>query len=429
MGIRRFGVCRDGNVAMTFAFCLIPLLVGIGAAVDYARLADAREIMQNSLDATVLALSSEAPKLTADELNTRATDVFGVNFSSGKADNVTVSATFTKANGAMIAATASGTVPMTFMGLVGIPSQTLTVQSKSAWSSKRLRVALALDNTGSMADNGKMDALKTATKNLLTKLQGSSTTTGDVFVSIVPFSKDVNIGTSNKALVNWTKRGRKCSWVRGWNSWQLQCPAQAQDLWTAGKAQSDWTGCVSDRDKDYNNYDISVTPASDQATLYPANDDVSCPEQLTPMTDNWTTLTSAVDAMAPLGPTNQTIGLVWAWQSLKSTSPLYAPAKDVKYDYQDVIILLSDGENTMNRFSGDGGNHSVDVDDRMSRVCTAAKADSIIIYTVLVISGTESVLKGCASSADNYFNASSADQIITSFGAIGDKLSALRIAH
>lgn len=83
----------------------------------------------------------------------------------------------------------------------------------------------------------------------------------------------------------------------------------------------------------------------------------------------------------------------------------------------------------MNRFDGNGSSHSTAVDDRMSKVCTAAKADGVIIYTVLVISGTESVLRDCASSADNYFNASTADQIITSFGAIGDKLSALRIAQ
>ncbi len=427
MGIRLFWARRDGNVAMAFAFCLIPLLVGIGAAVDYARLADAREIMQNSLDATVLALSSEAPKLTADQLNTRASEVFGVNFSSIKANNVNVSATFTKANGAVIAATATGTVPMTFMGLVGISSQTLTVQSKSAWSSKRLRVALALDNTGSMADNGKMDALKTATKNLLKKLQGSSTTTGDVFVSIVPFNKDVNVGTGLSSFVSWIKSGRVCVWVttnRRTGQGYYNCYNDV--LWPQSKSKSSWGGCVSDRDQDL---DVSVAVPTGEASYYPAEDYSTCGPKLTPMTNDWTVLNNAVDAMTPNGATNQTIGLVWAWQSLKSTSPLNAPTKEANYDYQDVIILLSDGENTMNRFAGDGTSHTTAVDDRMSRVCAAAKADGAIIYTVLVISGTESVLRSCASSTDNYFNASSADQIITSFGAIGDKLSALRIAH
>ena len=56
---------------------------------------------------------------------------------------------------------------------------------------------LVLDNTGSMADDGKMAAMKTAAKNLLTQLKNAASTNGDVYVSIIPFSKDVNIGKSN----------------------------------------------------------------------------------------------------------------------------------------------------------------------------------------------------------------------------------------
>jgi hypothetical protein len=40
-----------------------------------------------------------------------------------------------------------------------------------------------------MSDDGKIVALKTATKNLLTQLQGAVTINGDVYVSIIPFSK------------------------------------------------------------------------------------------------------------------------------------------------------------------------------------------------------------------------------------------------
>jgi len=423
MGIRRFLVCRNGNVAMIFAICLVPLLVAIGAAVDYARLVDVRETMQHSLDATVLALSSEAAKLTSKQLDDRALQIFNVNFPSGKAEGVSVSATYTKTSGAVISASASGTVPMTFLNLIGISSETLAVESKSAWSSKRLRVALALDNTGSMDKLGKMDALKTATKNLINKLKGESTTAGDVYISIVPFNKDVNIGTGLSSSVAWKKTGRICVW----NSYRGRYDCADDYLWPQTKSKSNWKGCVADRDKEL--LDISVSVPINETTSYPAEDYSACGRPLTAMTNDWTSLLAAVDAMTPVGATNQTIGLVWAWQSLKSTGPLNAPAKVSNFDYQDVIILLSDGENTMNRFSGDGTTHSTAVDDRMSKVCAAAKADNIIVYTVLVIEGTESVLKGCASSADNYFNASSADQIITSFGAIGDKLSALRIAQ
>ena len=38
----------------------------------------------------------------------------------------------------------------------------IAITSTSSWGTSRLRVALVLDNTGSMADAGKMTALKTA---------------------------------------------------------------------------------------------------------------------------------------------------------------------------------------------------------------------------------------------------------------------------
>lgn len=414
---------------MIFAICLVPLMVGVGAAVDYSRLVDARETMQHSLDATVLALSSEASKLTIEQITSRAKQIFDVNFPAGTASGIAVSATYTRNNGATLVASAKGTVPMTFLNIIGIASKDVAVTSKAAWSSRRLRVALALDNTGSMAGS-KLSALKEATTNLLEKLQGESTTDGDIYVSIIPFNKDVNLGTAfyKSSMISWTKTGQYCT-KKTDGSGGYNCTANTT-LWKGGSNYASWGGCVADRDKDNNvNNDISVTAAIDESTRYPAESSDVCLSQITPMTNNWTVLDNAVKALSANGPTNQTIGLVWAWQSLKSAEPLSAPPKVANFDYQDVIILLSDGDNTMNRFGGTGTAISTQVDERMSKVCAAAKADNVVIYTVLVISGNANVLRNCASSPDNYFNASTASDIITSFGAIGDKLSALRIAQ
>ena len=46
--------------------------------------------------------------------------------------------------------------------------------SVSTWGNTRLRVALVLDNTGSMASDGKMSALRIASHNLLTQLQSAA---------------------------------------------------------------------------------------------------------------------------------------------------------------------------------------------------------------------------------------------------------------
>jgi hypothetical protein len=81
------------------------------------------------------------------------------------------------------------------MGFVG--AAVVGVESQVKWGNVRLRVALVLDTTGSMDDDGKIGALRTASKNPLTQRQGAVVNNGDVSVSIIPFVKDVNLGSGN----------------------------------------------------------------------------------------------------------------------------------------------------------------------------------------------------------------------------------------
>jgi len=65
----------------------------------------------------------------------------------------------------------------------------------------KLWVSLVLDNTGSMSETdgtglSKISALKTAATQMLTTLQNASANPGDVQVALVPFTKNVDVGTS-----------------------------------------------------------------------------------------------------------------------------------------------------------------------------------------------------------------------------------------
>lgn len=93
--------------------------------------------------------------------------------------------------------TTSSNVKTNFMGMMGFSTLRVAVDSQVKWGNTKMRVALALDTTGSMVSDGKMDALKIATKSLLTQLRSAAANNGDVYVSIIPFSKDVNVGKSN----------------------------------------------------------------------------------------------------------------------------------------------------------------------------------------------------------------------------------------
>ena len=153
--------------------------------------------MQAALDSTALMLSKEAGTDTSGQLQTNAVKYFNALFTRPEATNVTITATYTTSGGSQVVVNGSANVPTKFLGVIGHQDITVNGSSTAKWGSSRLRVALVLDNTGSMADDGKIDALKSATKNLLTQLQNAASTNGDVYVSIIPFSKDVNVGSSN----------------------------------------------------------------------------------------------------------------------------------------------------------------------------------------------------------------------------------------
>ena len=87
----------------------------------------------------------------------------------------------------------------------------ITATGEVVWGIKKLNLALALDNTGSMASSGKMTALKEAAHNLLNTLKKAEKTPGDVKVSIIPFAVDVNVGTDNvnASWIDWDGLGRR----------------------------------------------------------------------------------------------------------------------------------------------------------------------------------------------------------------------------
>src|ERR1700733_11837146 len=87
-----------------------------------------------------------------------------------------------------------------------LSTMNFTVSSTTAWGNVKMRVALALDNTGSMKDNNKISALRNAvagTGGLIDQLSALAKNPGDVYISVIPFAKVVNVGASNNAGATW----------------------------------------------------------------------------------------------------------------------------------------------------------------------------------------------------------------------------------
>src|SRR5690242_16742261 len=206
MLLSRFLQDRRGGVAPMFALAVIPIVGFIGAAVDYSRANSIRTKMQAAADATSLAMSKLAPTLTQSQLQSQTTAYFNALLGSTEATNISVTPNYTTAGGAQLTLTVSGVMATSFMKAAGYNSLNIGTSSTVKWGNSRLRVALVLDNTGSMADAGKISALKTATNNLLNQLRSAATNNGDVYVSIIPFVKDVNVDPSNYNAnwIDWT---------------------------------------------------------------------------------------------------------------------------------------------------------------------------------------------------------------------------------
>lgn len=599
-----------GNIAMLFGIAVLPILLFVGAAIDYSRANAARSSMQSALDSTALMLSRDLAQgtITTSDLAAKAQSYFNALYTSKEAQNPTVTVSYAPntSTGSNVIMTASASINTDFMQLAGVPTIKFSTNATATWGDVKMRVALALDNTGSMKDDGKMTALKTAvagTGGLIDQLSLLAKNTGDVYISIVPFAKVVNVGSSNysQSWIDWTDwlnpptqqpnnnvqatlpmnwhavgPGAKCPFTNNnggftctagptskssastipssgyicpsvdanshtlyngcWvstdtgttgvfcsGSSSCSCPLDSSNhavsgcscstsggvtsctgklydhdwtqpgpndkthntdqprvsamvgfdsrKWTPTNSKptvknnwlqastnpiSTWTGCVADRTPPNDATTIAL-PTSDVSTMFPANEyyenseayclDGNSPplKPIIPLSYDWSTLKKAINAMQPTGGTNQVVGLAWGAQSLIPGGVLNAPAEATNTTYNRVIILLSDGLNTEDRWpaNGNGVTQASDnpIDARQSQLCTTlknvkdAKGNSVYtIYTIQVnthtpADPTSTVLQNCASSPDKFYMLTSSSQIVTAFNSIGTSLSKLRVAY
>lgn len=540
MAFVRFLQDRRGAIAPMFAVALVPLVAITGAAVDYSRANSVRSSMQAALDAAALALSKDVTGLNSSQINQKANDYFLANFNRPEASSVSVSATYTT-NPSTLIVNGSGSIQTKFMSLLGVSTMNINSSATVTWGMTRLRVALVLDNTGSMASSNKMPALKTAATNLLAQLQGAASQNGDVYVSIIPFVKDVNVDPVNYTQ-NWIKwSGSSDTWdenngscsksgyntksactgqnvcsLSGYNT-QTSCTSAGtcsqsgnntqtsctsagtctlssyttqstctgagtcslsghnsqstctsagvcsksqytsksncqshSGTWTAGvwtvgswtpatwtaatwspavwtpANHNTWNGCVTDRDQSYDTTNTAPNTGT-PGTLFVAEQYDSCPVALMGLNYNWSAMNTLINSMQPNGNTNQAIGLQLGYQSL-TQAPFTIPAMDPNYTYTQVIILLTDGLNTQDRWY----TNQSQIDARQTITCNNIKAAGITLYTVQVNTDgdpTSALLQQCASDSSKFFLLTSSTQIVSTFNQIGTALSQLRISR
>lgn len=349
-----------------------------------------------------------------------------------------------------------------------------------------------------------------------------STTPNSIKIAIVPFSNLVNVGSTYKTA-DWIDKDGKAPVNNGVftttsQTSVLATPVKRLALFTA--VGTSWGGCVEMRQAPYDIQDTSpdtlhpetlFTPffapdeqdglkdrngnwASNDYVNDPSKDaagsnlnswgkqgavskyttsnrnsrsistsngpNATCNQQpIQRLTSSFSGLKSAVNSMTTSGNTNIPMGLIWGWHAI---SP-YAPFGDgVAYHadkYKKVVVLMTDGENTMASNSktingsvssaagymwqgrildkvGHGttsvSNATASMNDRLKKLCANMKDSSkdILIYVVAVgvVGDNRDMLKNCASSPDNYFDATDGAQLTGAFQSIAADISTLHLS-
>ena len=152
--VQQFGRQQAGSIPLMFGLAIIPVIGFMGAAVDYSTSNKAKAKLSAAADAAALsAVDHQAISGTATDAQTTAQNVFNAQVTN--IANVTVnsvSATVTDSTSGRTAVVSyTATRPNLFMGLVGIPSTTISGSSTaSAGLSTYIDFYMLLDNTPSM---------------------------------------------------------------------------------------------------------------------------------------------------------------------------------------------------------------------------------------------------------------------------------------
>jgi Flp pilus assembly protein TadG len=469
--IKNFGRDESGAVFVLFALALFPLLGLVGAALDYSRTSAAKVRLQAAVDAGVLFAARDSSTLTEAQVQQRIKDAIVANL-GGKVDILPSNISVT-VNPRNVTVTATTGVETTILKIAGYDSLPIVATTQVKWGTNDIEIALALDNTGSMGQSNKLNELKKAlcgdqtcssanpTSGFIKVMKDAATYDGQIKISLVPFDTgvrmpqsvqdDVNANVASMTTTTFTRTGagycgsnpttaRRYSWFRfadrDKDTTATNKNAANVTVGTGcGVGRADpatWQGCVWDRDQTGSNdaNDVLASPVSSENinNLHPA---VNCRSnnlaRILPLTDvrtNAATLVNAMKLMQPSGNTNLTPGIAWGLSTLTPSAPFTegkAPSDTVK----KFLILLTDGENTENRFTKTANS----IDARALNACTNVKNQGVTVYAIRVINGDQALLQACATSISNYKEVADASALTPVFEAIAKEIGAVRLTN
>ncbi|MCV9963608.1 pilus assembly protein [Pararhizobium sp. BT-229] len=451
--IARFAHDRDGAVLPLVGIVSLALVGATGFGIDAARLMLLHSSLQRAIDAGALSTVARLDEATIDAQLRKFTVA---NFADGQIGATLDSLTWSiSGDKKTLTVDATASAPATLMTILGIKTINTSAHSVIERSTSGLELALVLDNTGSMAGSN-LTSLKTASNTLVNTLFGDKSVAENLYVGIVPFSQAVNIG---KANTGWLKSGSLDALDWGPTTWAGCVEAHnssADDVSDAvpsdkpltpyyweDSSGNDW---VTVNNKGKKTYDSTLNESN--------GPNKNCPAEVTRLTPAKSKVLSAISSMKAVGNTHINVGAVWGWRMLSpkwrglwggDMATYKLPLDYYTPQMNKAAVIMTDGENTMSSsvYSAYGwledkklGTSSssaavTELNNRLSKVCTAMKNAGVIIYTIAFDNpdtATQNLMRSCASQNAFYFNSPTTTALQNAFKQIGDSLSNLRVS-
>jgi len=285
--VGRFRRDEGGAFLVLFGIMAIVLVATSGAVVDFTRIEQARTKAQNALDAAALGLQPHvfdtSPAWTSADFILEADKLLEERLGDSTITAEVTGATINVRNGQLIL-NAWIDVPTAFVAILGITQVRAGLLSEATRKRLNLEVAMVLDNSGSMSSYSRMTELKAAAKSATNILFDGKTTQPNVFVSIIPFTQYVNVGTANRTASWMSQTGASSvSHFNFDNDDRDDTPfTSTVSRWSLydGFSSGSWTGCVEARITPYDTQDTVPNNAVPDTMFQP----VFAPDS---SADNW----------------------------------------------------------------------------------------------------------------------------------------------
>jgi len=149
LNLYRFGTDRSGSVAVLFSVVLVPALMLVGAATDYARVVASRARLQSTVDAAVLAAGLDVSGASDATLQGKAQTAVEAAFPAGSPVRVASVSLRTVNNTILVTVNAETSTNFgSFFGLSRVATTTTAAVPKQ--SGRKMDVAFLLDASASM---------------------------------------------------------------------------------------------------------------------------------------------------------------------------------------------------------------------------------------------------------------------------------------